>query len=148
MLQPRNWTQARGRNLYNVAYRRSGTYKGLGQADPGTTIMDVNIVQTVTGADGLTYGVDAQGNLWSYATGQMVGPAQTAANTSIQTTFKSGGITYGIDAIGQVFNMLTGALAAPSATAAGAPKAAAQPNWTPYIILGGGILLVMLIARK
>lgn len=147
MLQPRNWLQAKGRNLYNVSYRRSGTYKGMGQG--GTSIMDVNIVQTVAGPDGSTYGVDAQGNLWSYGTGQMVGPAQTAANTNIQTTFQSGGTTYGIDSIGQVFNMMTGALAArPTGTTGTSTGAAAQINWTPYIILGGGLLLVMLMARK
>lgn len=33
MLQPANWAQAKARNLYNVGYRRSGTYKGFGQME-------------------------------------------------------------------------------------------------------------------
>lgn len=31
MLQPHNYSQIMRRNLYNVAYRRSGAYKGMGQ---------------------------------------------------------------------------------------------------------------------
>ena len=31
MLQPHNYTQALRPNLYNVSYRRTGTYKGLGR---------------------------------------------------------------------------------------------------------------------
>jgi hypothetical protein len=30
MLQPHNYPQATGSNLYNVAYRRTATYKGVG----------------------------------------------------------------------------------------------------------------------
>jgi len=36
MLQPHNWTQSLRPNYYRVAYRRTGAYKGMGQADTGT----------------------------------------------------------------------------------------------------------------
>lgn len=31
MLQPHNYSQIQRRNLYDVAYRRTGAYKGMGQ---------------------------------------------------------------------------------------------------------------------
>lgn len=34
-LQPANWAQTKARNLYNVGYRRSGTYKGFGHLGQG-----------------------------------------------------------------------------------------------------------------
>lgn len=34
MLQPKSYTQIARPNLYNVAYRRVGTYKGLGRLNP------------------------------------------------------------------------------------------------------------------
>lgn len=34
MLQPKNYLQAVRPNLYNVAYRRVGTYKGMGRLHP------------------------------------------------------------------------------------------------------------------
>lgn len=34
-LQPANYTQVGKRNLYNVAYRRVGTYKGMGALGQG-----------------------------------------------------------------------------------------------------------------
>lgn len=34
MLQPKNYTQIAKPNLYNVAYRRVGTYKGMGRLHP------------------------------------------------------------------------------------------------------------------
>ena len=34
MLQPKNYTQIARPNLYNVAYRRVGAYKGMGRLHP------------------------------------------------------------------------------------------------------------------
>jgi len=144
MLQPHNYGQALSRNLYNVGYRRTATYKGmegLGQSN----ILDVNIINTYTDASGATFGVDSSGNVWSYATGQMVGPTPTAANVNITSTFQGpGGVTYGIDASGNVYNMKTGLMQ----TGQPGTRSAAAMNWTPWLLVGGGLLLVMLMARR
>ena len=39
MLQPHNWSQAIRPNYYNIGYRRSGTYKGMGALGQGCDVL-------------------------------------------------------------------------------------------------------------
>jgi hypothetical protein len=104
MLQPHNYAQAGARNLYNVGYRRTGTYKGMGQ---GTCPGDPSCPGYVPPA--YQPPVDpVQGQL-------------TQMQAEIEALFG-----------------YTGAGQAPTATM----------NYTPWLILGGGLLLVIALTGR
>jgi hypothetical protein len=109
MLQPHNYGQALNRNLYNVGYRRTATYKGmegLGQMGPLYTCPDGTQVYRSSDCPGGQPAPNVQqqiADLWGYV----------FANAPAQQTVYPG-----------------------------------QTNYTPWLILGGGLLLVMLISRR
>lgn len=131
-LQPHNYAQARGSNWYNVGYRRTGVYKGMGQIPT-----DVNIVNQFP-SEGVNYGVDSSGNVWNLDTGQMRDPGTVAGDVSIVNTFRQGNTTYGIDPSGNVYPMRT------PGSAAGIPGGA----YSPWLIAGAAVLVVALMARR
>lgn len=119
MLQPHNYAQATQRNLYNVAYRRTGTYKGVGMRGLGQSMGPMYVCPDGT---------------------QVFSPANCPGGTpdSAVSTDPLGlqQIQAEIDAL---FGYTGAGQALPSSTGI---------NWTPYLLLGGGLLLVMLMVRR
>jgi hypothetical protein len=106
MLQPHNYGQALSRNLYNVGYRRTATYKGMG-----------------------ALGLNCPGDpgCYGYVPPDPGAPVDPVVAQLAQMQAE-------IDAL---FGY-TGAGQAPAPTV----------NYTPWLILGGGLLLVMMTSRR
>lgn len=116
MLQPHNYAQAVSPNHYNVAYRRTATYKGIGMHGLGQVACD----PTTDPLCGLS------ANWYSQLTGPM-GPNFTQTPSQLLQATQTQG---------QLF---------PSTLPTGQQAAAAltQTNWLPWIA-GGALLLVVM----
>lgn len=116
ILQPHNWGQALEKNLYNVGYRRTGIYKGMGQMGPLYSCPDGTQVFSPANCPG--------GTPSSAVSTDPLGLQQMQAE------------------IDQLFNYYTQGQQAPASTGTG------TTNWTPWLILGGGLFLVAMMARR
>lgn len=56
MLQPHNYSQIQHRNLYDVAYRRTGIYKGMGQGIDTSTLWNLPNTSPLASAYGSNFG--------------------------------------------------------------------------------------------
>lgn len=113
MLQPHNYFQAKAPNWYNVGYRRTAMYKGMG-------------------------GLGQQmGPLYSCPDGtQVFSPANCPGGTPAAAISTD---PLGLQQMQAEIDALFGYT--------GAGQVPATVNYTPWLLLGGGLLLVMLLAR-
>ena len=118
MLQPHNYTQVIRPNLYNVAYRRVGTYKGMGQTNGSPSV-----------AYQQTLAADSEARQFS----QLSNPQCDWGPCTPQ------GVPYTpISAYG--FPMVPAVAPAPTATSA---ATTATPNWLGWAVAGAAVWLFM-----
>lgn len=123
-LQPRNYMQAIRPNLYNVAYKRTGTYKGMGQT-PGDFVSDGSS-GTIPMTSGSCPG--SPGCPGYVMPDQNLATAMESVQMTGQTTFIGSG----------AYNQLLNASVVPAATTSTFQK------WLPLIIAGGAVAVLLL----
>lgn len=164
MLQPKSYTQIARPNLYNVAYRRVGTYKGLGRLNP-TNYLQIGTRPIMFGATTGQYNtfsgqlsllppslrglgqsdfvgpvdinfLPTDSSPWATPAGQLaLQPGGTALIPYLPASAGGGGFPY----------------QAPGTPAPGAPAAPpAKPttNYLPWILGGAAFLVLMMGGRR
>ena len=155
MLQPKSYNQIARPNLYNVAYRRVGTYKGMGRLNP-TNYLQIGVRPNQIGATTGQYNT-LSGQL-SLLPPSLRGLGQTAVdiNTLWNLPMNPISLTPTSDSSVNLSTLYPAAAAAYQGTASGAAPLGAglpaspgtKPNWTPWIILIGGVLLFGLMGAR
>ena len=151
LLQPKSYTQIARPNLYNVAYRRVGAYKGMGRLHP-TNYLQIGYRPNIIGATTGQYST-LSGQL-SLLPPSLRGLGQGAQCPSTKQLM---GIVDYTDpcqlgslaqSLGPYLVPTNGtAPAAPAPTAPAAPAPTALSNYLPWII-GGALFLVLLTGAR
>ena len=149
MLQPKSYTQIARPNLYNVAYRRVGMYKGMGKLHP-TNYLQIGYRPNMIGATTGQYNTFS-GQL-SLLPPSLRGLGQVSFEELANLPTQS-------DPSSWMVSLQPGALAAYNYAMAVPPPTAktpsptlaqvfqSQPKWLPWAI-GGGFLAVLLLAKR
>lgn len=142
MLQPKSYTQIARPNLYNVAYRRVGTYKGMGRLNP-TNYLQIGTRPNRIGATTGQYNtLSGQLSLLPPSL-RGLGQGQCPGNPGCPGYVAPGSMDYQTSLLQEI--LTNQATAQGQAPVTPTTDTTGTANWTPWIILAGGLLLVSLM---
>lgn len=168
MLQPKSYTQIARPNLYNVAYRRVGAYKGMGRLHP-TNYLQIGVRPNQIGATTGQYNTLsgqlsllppslrglAMRTYGARGLGQHPLSDVVSVTSNLETgTTPGGGVTLAYDPNAPTYVLsdfpLPGTAAAAAAAGAASTPAAPKPTVTNYIpwIIGAALFVVLLTGGR